>query len=284
MYDISLIDETFDINLSSNYHLSIQIGRKSFTYCILDSVRNKYIALKHFYFGDDIPVNALIETVKEILKGEEYLTKKYKSINAVFVSNKSILIPKPLFQEDNLSNYFKLNHTLNNNEEIICNKLKNIDAYLVFSIYKELKTHLSKCFTGIKFYHQANTLIDNNLMTYKNKLSLPSVFLNLSNDLFDIVVLEKNKLIFYNAFSFNEQNDFIYYLMNVYEQLNLNPESTELIISGEISKLSEHYKNIKKFIKLIKFSKLADSYSCSYKFNEVPGHRFSNLLNLARCV
>ena len=250
MYDISLIDETFDLNLSSTYHLSIQVGRKSFTYCILDSINNKYNAIIHYYFGEDIPTDALIETVKELTKGEEILTKRYKSVNIVFVTNKSTLIPKPLFNKNDIETYFKLNHTLEDNEEIMYNQFKNVDAYLVFTGYKELKSHFSQCFPGSKYFHQGNTLIDINLIEYKNKLNEPRVFLNLSNDIFDIVILENNKLVFFNSFLFKDDTDFNYYLINIFEQLKLNPETVELVLSGEINKTSSKYSNIKEYIKV----------------------------------
>ncbi len=284
MYDISLIDETFDINMSSTYHLSIQIGRKSFTYCTLDSVTNKYNAIKHFYFGDNIPTEALIQTIKEVIKGEELLKKRFKTINTVFITNKSILIPKPLFRQDNIDKYFKLNHVIEDYEEIIFNKFKNSDTYLAFTVYRDLKHFLFERMPEMRIFHQANIIVDINLMDYKNKLTEPKVFVNVSNDLLDVAVLESNRLLFYNSFSFNNDNDFAYYLMNVYDRLKLNPETIELVLSGEISKSSKIYMLIKNYIKVLKFAKLPANYSYSYKFKEVEAHRFTNIINLLRCV
>ena len=43
MPNISIIDETFDENISSSYFLSIQFSLDGFCFCTLDPIRNKYI-------------------------------------------------------------------------------------------------------------------------------------------------------------------------------------------------------------------------------------------------
>ena len=47
MHEINWTDELFDIKQASNYHLSIQIGLDGFSFCMLDTLRNRYVAFQH---------------------------------------------------------------------------------------------------------------------------------------------------------------------------------------------------------------------------------------------
>ena len=71
--------------------------------------------------------------------------------------------------------------------------------------------------------------------------------------------------------------------MNVFKQFDLNPENTELILSGLVDKKSSVYSNLKGFIGQLRFDKLSEDFSYSYTFNKVPAHSFTNLFNLQLC-
>ncbi|HPR85643.1 MAG TPA: DUF3822 family protein, partial [Prolixibacteraceae bacterium] len=47
LQEISWTDDSFDLKNAGNYHLSIQIGLDGFSYCILDTRINKYLAFQN---------------------------------------------------------------------------------------------------------------------------------------------------------------------------------------------------------------------------------------------
>lgn len=284
MRSLDLLDETLDIFLTTNYHLSIEASTDGFSFCILDTQKNKYIALKHFDFDKNVSDDEYDDEFKEILKTEELLNKTYKSVGVINNSIKSALVPAPLFDKNNLKTYFTFNHYLNGAEIIDFNKLKNIDAFNIFTLPSSLAALLINKFPEIKFYHQSTPFIENFLINYKNKVEQNKcVGVNVHKEFFDILVISSENLILYNTFSFRNEDDFIYFIMYIYEQLKLNPELSEIILSGDITEDSAYYQTIKKFIKNVKFDKLSDNFTYSYIFNEIPSHFFVNLLNLCIC-
>ena len=284
MRSLDLLDETLDIFLTTNYHLSIEASTDGFSFCILDTQKNKYIALKHFDFDKNVSEDEYDDEFKEILKTEELLNKNYKSVGVINNSSKSVLVPAPLFDKNNLKTYFTFNHYLNGAEIIDFNKLKNIDAFNIFTLPSGLAALLINKFPDIKFYHQSTPFIENFLINYKNKVEQNKcVGVNIHKEFFDILVISPENLILYNTFSFRNEDDFIYFIMYIYEQLKLNPELSEIILSGDITEDSAYYQTIKKFIKNVKFDKLSDNFTYSYIFNEIPSHFFVNLLNLCIC-
>ena len=281
MHDLSLLDETLDINITKSYHISIQVSLNGFSFCLLDTVRNKYIALKHYSF--DRAGNNFENNISKVLSEDEFFKQEYKSSKLIFTSKKGTLIPVPLFNKDNLNDYFTFNHTLGEKEEIHYNKLKSTDAYVVFATPEYLSDLFRKSLPSLKIYHQSAPFIENIFWTGRNKKDRDTVYLNISRDMFDIAVVNGKKLNLYNCFSIQNENDLIYFVLYIFEQLKLDPEKTETVLAGEISKTMKHYEILKKYIRHISFEKTNNQYTYSYTFNEVPAHTFVNLLNLYTC-
>ena len=103
--DVSFFDESFDKNLLPNYHLSLQLGLRGFSFSILDTKRNKYIGLESIQFETNLDFPAICDAFQEQLNKKELLQDEYKSVSAAIVHNKSTLIPVPLFEQSKKENY-----------------------------------------------------------------------------------------------------------------------------------------------------------------------------------
>ncbi|MBQ0740483.1 DUF3822 family protein, partial [Aquimarina celericrescens] len=89
----------------------------------------------------------------------------------------------------------------------------------------------------------------------KNNIST-TVFANINEISFDIVVISKGNLILSNTFPYQTKEDFLYYLMYTTEQLKLNPEEFKLVILGNLLKDSDFFKIAHKYIRNISFGNL----------------------------
>src|SRR5665811_1617082 len=101
MHEINSIDETFDIKLASEYHLSIQVGLDGFSFCILDIHRRKYIVFQH------IPLivgklQFLSKKVESIFDQDEKLNASYQSVSITYSTNNATLFPKEYSEQANL--------------------------------------------------------------------------------------------------------------------------------------------------------------------------------------
>lgn len=285
MQKIALFDETVDINLTLTYHLSIQVDELGLTYTILDSVRNKYIALKSIPFETKANSHQLPVFCERIVKSEEFLEKSYKSVKLIYHNQKAVLVPMPLFNKENMADFFAFSHEFaGNQEKLFFNRIENISSQNIFSVPTELAIKFSELFPSIVFYNQGTPLIENLMYRYKNKTGQQKVIVHLSENFFDVAVIDTPKLLLYNTFKFQDENDFIYFLMYIFEQLKLNPEKTEVVLSGKIEKNSPHHNMIKRYIHQIRFDRLNDGFSYSYTFNELAQHTFINLINLQKCA
>lgn len=281
MHSFAYIDETLDINTSQSYELSIQLSLNGLSFCLLDTVRSKYIALIHKELEKYDSFNTYLDLLENIIENDELLNQQYKKVKLVWLSTKNTLIPANLFSTENLRYYFEFNQILNDLDEIHYNELKYAQAYSVFTIPNQIATIFTRTYPKIKFFNQQSVSIESAL--YNTHSSDFKAFLNIENDFFDLIITQKGNLILYNNFPYQSENDILYYLIYSFEKLNIQIDKIELILNGNIDKKSSAYLKLNEFIRNIRFDKHSDEHSFSYTFKKTPYHYFSNLFNLNLC-
>jgi hypothetical protein len=94
-----------------------------------------------------------------------------------------------------------------------------------------------------------------------------------------VLAFDGGQLIYCNAFHFMTPEDIAYYLIFVFEQLNLNPEEVGLTLLGNIDRYSPVYDLLFRYIRNIEFAGRNESFGYSYLFNEIPDHFYYSLLS-----
>ena len=68
---------------------------------------------------------------------------------------------------------------------------------------------------------------------------------------FYFVVFRGKKLYYFNRFSYETIEDFLYYILFSIEQLNINTEEVALYITGEVSPTALFYNKVRRYVKQI---------------------------------
>ena len=129
---LELFDETLDINSTENYELSVQVSSDDVSFCILDTLRNKFVLLRSYEPEDNSRFDPY--RVCEIIKKDDFLTRNYKKVNILTPSAKSTLVPVSLYDESREKEYFSFNQLVVNGETVRTNWLNNPDLYIIFSV------------------------------------------------------------------------------------------------------------------------------------------------------
>ena len=77
----------------------------------------------------------------------------YKSVDMIFVTRKSLMVPNQIFDKTKLKDLVRANFEISDKEEIQFNKLKSISACNVFVIPSFITTLMVNTFPEINFYH-----------------------------------------------------------------------------------------------------------------------------------
>ncbi len=276
---LELFDETLDINSTENYELSIQISTQGLSFCLLDSIRNKYVLIRSF----DAEENKYFNTDKliDIISKDDFLTKHYKKVNLVMPSPKFTLVPAPLYDPGKKNEYFTFNHNLEEGNIVQVNKITDPDAFLVFSESKAIIDLMANFYAGVHPCHNIKLLLDHTSLCRKSSNG-NYLHIHIERDFFNLIIFKNNILEFCNAFNYRNISDILYYVLNVFKKLDIKQEET-INLSGLTEKYDDLSSAFSLYIRNIKFAEPFGNFTFSYVFNDTELHRFLNLFSVANC-
>jgi hypothetical protein len=264
-------DESFDAKDLRKYDLTFEIGEKTFGYSVLDIEKNKFIVLGYFR-----------NHLADVANSFSWLGGQFHAVKGIIGNSRFTLIPEALFLESEKESYFNFLHEKESGEAVFSDRLGHLEIYTVYSIPAHIRKEINKVFPKVTLCHISSVLIGNIWMNVKN-IAGRKVFLNLREGQFDLLVFEGKQLKYCNAFHFLTPEDIAYYVIFVFEQLNLNPEEIYLTLLGNVDKFSPVYDLLFRYIRNIEFVSRNDGFNYSYLFNDVPGHFYYALLNPSSC-
>ena len=286
----SHVDKALSKFATENYKLSIQLSTNGFSFSVLEINRNKLLSVESYELDKPESISpsvthesVVLLAIEELFLQFKWIGEKFAAVNFIVESDKSTLIPMPLFDPSEINTYLKFSHNVSKDEDIISNSMINLEAFNIFSIYKNLREKISSMFPDSTISNISNTLIEGILINHKNQNIKNKVFVNVRNSYFDVIIIHGKRLIFFNSFKYKTKEDFIYFLIFVFEQLRINPEEVELVLLGNIRKNSPLYEIAYNYIRKISFAKRSELIKYSYVFDDVPEHFFYNLLNSNLC-
>jgi hypothetical protein len=274
----SFVDESFDTKRLVDFHLSIQVGLDGILAVVLDKEKNKYIAFEYYSFQQVFNFEVITDLLDLAIKESKILPHRYRSVSCSVVNNLSTIVPSALFEEDRKKMYLKFNSSLQGDELVMTDDLKNLEAKNIFALPISLKAKLDANFLKVAYHHFSSGLIESLLSQTRNQPS-KKVFVHVQPSHFEVIVIEGKKLLFYNTFNYHTPEDFIYYLLFVSEQMHLNPENMETIFIGEIERSSAIYVLAQKYIRNLKFGERTDNSDYSYQLQTFPKHFYFSLFN-----
>jgi hypothetical protein len=277
----SLIDESFNPDEAKSYRLFIQMGYDFLSTCVMDDMRKKIICLEDFSFPLTTNPEILAEKYEFAKQQSKLLSlDNFCSVNCCVKFSSSTLVPEPFFDSDTAELFWNFNSTENAEGVVATDDLKLIHAKNIFAIPSLIQKMLKYWYYEISIHHHSTALINALLLSYKSD---KSVTVNLNSNDFDLVVTAGNKLVFYNCFKYATSEDFLYFLLFSLEQLQLNTESVELKLAGEIDKQSIYYKSLNKYFQKISFVDPLQSFKYSYKFDGLIPSTYFTLFSQFLC-
>ena len=276
---LELFDETLDINSTENYELSLQVSRDGFSFCVLDTIRNKYVLVRAFEPEDNKYFSA--DNIKDMLDKDDFLLKRYKKVNIVMPSRKFTIVPAPLFDPGKKDEYFTFNHTPEDGDMILSNKINDPDAFLVFAVPKSLNDIINSIYPAVQAYHHIKPLIDHIAHSRKSVMG-NYIHIHVEREFFNLIIFNNEILKFSNSFNYRNISDILYFTLNVFKTLDIKQEET-INFSGQIEKYDDLISTFSMYVRTIKFAEPSGNFTFSYVFNDADIHRFLNLFSAVNC-
>jgi len=228
-------------SLDNSYHkLSIQVSLNGLSFCVFDTIGSSIPVSRHLDFGKELSPYEVQKELKALIKSSNIEAYNYSEVVVIHRNNLFGLVPKALFNKDELPNYLKFNTKILANDLIAFDEIESYDMINVYVPFVNINNFIYDLFGEFEFKHNGTVLIEALLNTHSNGKE-PICYVHVSEQQMDITVLSQKRLLFYNSFQFITKEDFIYYLLFALEQLKLDTTTVKLRLFGAIEESDEIY-------------------------------------------
>lgn len=270
----NIVGQDFNIDSSDRYDLSILVGMDRFFYAVQSG--HEVIAMRTHYFPSHnyLQLNAALSGTFQF---DQLLKLTYRKTRIGLLSPTATLIPADLYDASQMRFYLEQNAMLKKEHIVLADELESVGAHQVYAFDERVFEVLKGHFPTAGFCHVLSGLIS----AHHRYGEAENIYVNLSSQYLQIIVFNREKLLFSNTFIHRSESDVLYFIMLVIKQLDLDAEKNRVILSGEIDEHSTTYSTLQKYIQHIEFVHTPILYKYNHATPPVY-HHFFDLMSLSR--
>lgn len=273
-------DELFDEELIDQYHLLINIGSRDFQLLVIEPNENKVLLLEDFVLPGLTSNEELVQILDELFDAHPFLKAGFwRKIKVSVKNQKYIQVPEVLFDEGSVTEYLKFNAVMDiAKEDCMVTLNRKAKAMTVFAINTLLKNWLNGIYPNNKptFTHQSAALIEGTMRYAAGKKERP-LYVYVDRFKLHILACDGDQLLYYNQFTIKQFSEYIKYIMLVMKSLEMDQQSSRVVLWGYVGRNSPHYQEFCKYISNVTFGGEPDYLNFGYAFDEMPEHHYFDL-------
>ncbi|MBV7267994.1 DUF3822 family protein [Winogradskyella luteola] len=244
--------------------LSIQVNLNGLSFCILNRTSNTIEFLKHIAFEQKLTPFDTLNRIKAEMSSNTVFSDEFNSVVVIHQNELATLIPKALYSENLKADYLKFNAKILKTDFITHDEILINDSVNVYIPYVNINNYIFETFGEFTYKHSSTLLIDT-ILQKNGSDKKTKVYVQVNSSTIEVLVLDKGQLQLFNVFEYRSKEDFIYYVLFVFEQLKLDVETTEIKLSGRIEKDDELYQMLYTYVRHVDII----GTDFNYKFSEI---------------
>ena len=225
--------------------LYIQVSLNYFSYCIKNQVNNQITGFKTFALD---PFKTIEQQLDFFFDKEEALQAGYEDVLVLHDNNLNTFVPTPLFDETALGSYLQYNVKVFPTDYFAHDSLEQVKMENVYVPYVAFNNYFLDKFGGFNFQHINTNLVQHFLHKSASSNEI-DFYVHITASRFEIVLVQNKQLQFFNSYEYQTKEDFIYYLLFVFEQLQLNTQEQKVQLIGCVDEESALYQIAYQFIR-----------------------------------
>ena len=219
---------TQDIRLKG--HQSIRFAPDGFSVLISDASYTP-VYLKQYIFETSVSVEELTAECGRILDEDGLLSFEGETV-LITDSMAVTLLPKQFFNVDKNREILEKICSLDKHDRVFDRFIKNRDFYLIFAVPDKI-IGLGNRFAGdVKILHTAECLLSLSDQVKASDHQRGVLMAEVQAHTLDILVIVGDRVQLLNRYLLNDPSDYIYHTLNTMRQLELDPESIPVYLSG----------------------------------------------------
>ena len=270
MQRLSLVDESFDLNLTKEYILSIQVSLDGFSFSVLDSIRKKVICLYHQDTFTSEP-GFHLKKINTIYNEVDLLALPYKKTKIYFSApDKTTLVPIAAFNQDLVEDFYRMTIDAGRNSKILFSLVPDMASYAIYEVDHAVHTLLQE--------KHPESVMQNDIVLSGCGCPPGITVMKIRILRKQLVILTLNDHInFYNSYYYEGENDMLYYILGAIKNMDLKSEA--IILDGMVNKNESIYHRLKQYFEHVDLTVNNPRIHYSHLLDHLPDGRFISLFN-----
>jgi hypothetical protein len=151
-----------------------------------------------------------------------------ENVTVLFENSEYQLIPNEFFREEDALFFFETEFGKSNDETLKHIHLPKWGIHVTFRVSQNLLSLFEQKYPDLELTHQIVRML-----RYQIDKMHEGVYVNVRKNAIDVIVEKENQLLLVNSFDVKTNEDICYFLLNIFEKLNLDNESFKLYIFFE---------------------------------------------------
>lgn len=278
MSELKLSSNRYDVEKISNYILSILLSQDGLSFSIRDYLSNRYIHLEHY---PELNFHNNFTGITEVINRQLGSNSGFKEVYLIVDDPRVTLVPNGYAGENLNQAYFDLNYPLNEDENLFTFQHKKPEITSIFPVRDEISTYFKKQFTEINILHPCDVAVWHGLSYHSAGKEYMMALVN--KDSFYLIGIREDKILINNHFSYSNDDDFLFFMLNAFKQLEFDQYEAYIYLSGSVEVNSTLVTKMKRFVKNVEFETWPLNFNYTDEFYTVPSHRFIHLLIASHC-
>lgn len=271
------IQSGFQALNSERLELIIQISSTSLAIAVFDEISATIPFLENYTLQAGYNGLKTHELVARILQSHSLTRLNYKKVRTIYVQPHYCLVPEPLFDSESASKLLELHCGKMKDSEVSFSKLQFAPILCVVASPNAWKKALLSIFPDAESKHYAELLAERVLSSKTSEESI--LHLHVHDFSLDIAYVSKDGLQYFNSFTYEHTDDFLYYVLLVCDRLSLDRSEVICEVSGEIDADSALLQSLNTYMNAVRFYTPLPMYSFALdsEGRTLPMHFFPQL-------
>ncbi len=253
-------DLVSNTSIKINYSLSILIAQDGFSFFVKD--QNGVLFQKEKWASNSLSIAELLKLLEhEFLPEIKDYIEAINQLNVTYANKLFTVVPTPYYTDLNAAQYLQYNTKILATDEVYTDTIQSLDLSLIFIPFTAINNFFIENFGDFNFNHLATKVIEKTREIAKeNSGKIYTTTVTAFTDYFFLCVYQEDKLKLCNVYPYTSKEDFLYYTLFVFEQLNISPQEIPLQFLSPLSLESSLYKLLHSyFINIIVNKEITDA-------------------------
>ncbi len=232
-------------NKAGDLHLKVLIANSH----IIIVLKNKEQVIKLIELSIEQPETMEMEKHLDVILSSFDLKRDFKNVDIYILTNYFMNLPSILSTKE--GNETLLKFTTELPDGYVVREDRVLDLSVCYGITLGLKNYIERTFHNSKISSQASVFID--CFLNNTQFSKINFLINFIGKQMEVAIKKDNKLHLYNLFTYNSNEDALYFILFLIEQFQLNVMQSKFTIIGQLETQDELIVNFKKYVKHLNY-------------------------------